>query len=48
LLGSFHPLDTHMFMINAIAIVSVIVAAAFLLLEKMSPDTILAVLCCFA
>jgi hypothetical protein len=37
-----------MLMIKAIAIVSGIGAAAILLLDKMSPDAILAIICCFA
>jgi len=37
-----------MFMIKAIAIVSVIGAAAILLLDEVAPDTILAIVCCFA
>ena len=37
-----------MIMIKAIAIVSGIGAAAILLLEGMAPDTILAIVCCFA
>jgi hypothetical protein len=35
-------------MIKAIAIVSGIAASAILLLEQMSPDAILAIVCCFA
>lgn len=35
-------------MIKAIAIVSIIGTAAILLLEAMTPDTILAIVCCFA
>ena len=37
-----------MIMIKAIAIVSGIGAGAILLLEQMAPDTILAIVCCFA
>ena len=37
-----------MIMIKATAIVSVIGAAAILLLEEMAPDAILAIVCCFA
>jgi len=37
-----------MLTIKAIAIVSGIAAAAILLLDKMSPDSILAIVCCFA
>jgi hypothetical protein len=37
-----------MLMIKAIAIVSGIGAAAILFLTEMAPDTILAIVCCFA
>ena len=37
-----------MIMIKAIAIVSGIGATAMLLLERMAPDAILAIVCCFA
>ncbi len=37
-----------MLIIKAIAIVSGIGTAAILLLNEMTPDTILAIICCFA
>jgi len=37
-----------MIMIKAIALVSAIGSVAILLLDKVAPDTILAILCCFA
>ena len=48
--GETFPLkrETHMIMIKAIAIVFGVGAAAILLLEQVTPDTILAIVCCFA